>query len=192
MPEGAAEPRAHRRMNRSKLRLRDVLRADARHLWRAGEGRSGRRPAGAADLPASSTGWSAAATATSAFHLVTPLPLLWAWHDRRRLAGDPGSQAPFARRAARAGMASGSRAGLLLALVAWLPIVLAMIALVDLRSTATRSAGTSGKSVPQPGGRAVVVRRRVYRHAAALGTTCSRCSIPRSRPRRRTTSTAMS
>jgi hypothetical protein len=113
-------------MIRSKLRLRDVLRADVPAIYGAlardgaGDDRLVRRTyrfvhwlerGGPRDVRA---------------YLVTPLPLLWAW---RAGDGSPTSRIhTHYLRALWRGQSALGKAGLLLALLAWLPVVLAMIA----------------------------------------------------------------
>jgi len=132
-------------MIRSKLRLRDVLRADVPAIYGAlardgaGNDRLVRRTyrlvhrlerGGARDIRA---------------YLVTPLPLLWAWR-----AGDSSWSSQIHKRHLKVLWREQSvlgRAWLLLALLAWLPIVLAMT---------TWSTWLNGGAVRRRGGKGVL------------------------------------
>jgi putative polysaccharide biosynthesis protein len=113
-------------MIRSKLRLRDVLRADVPAIYgalardEAGDDRLVRRTYRLVH-------WLERGSPREvSTYLVTPLPLLWAWR-----AGDGTWADRIHRHYLRALWREHSvpgRAGLLFALLAWLPIVLAMIA----------------------------------------------------------------
>lgn len=126
MPDGAAgTPRLYRKISR-RLRLRDVLRADVPAIY----GALARDDAGDDQLVRRTyrfVHWLERGSARPVrAYLVTPLPLLWAWR-----AGD-GSWAStvhktYLRALWRMQGALG-KAGLLLALLAWLPIVLAITA----------------------------------------------------------------
>jgi hypothetical protein len=124
--EGAAEGLRSSQTGRRKLRLRDVLRADVPAIYgalardEAGDDRLVRRTYRFIH-------WlERGGDSHVRSYLVTPLPLLWAWHD--------GDGAPATRvhkhylRAVWRERGWLGKAGLLLALMAWLPIVLAMIA----------------------------------------------------------------
>ena len=113
-------------MIRSKLRLRDVLRADVPAIYgalardEAGDDRLVRRTYRFVHWLERGSSREVRA------YLVTPLPLLWAWR-----AGDGSWAGQIHRHYLHALWREHSvlgRAGLLLALLAWLPIVLAMMA----------------------------------------------------------------
>jgi hypothetical protein len=113
-------------MNRRKLRLRDVLTADVPAIYGAlarddsGQDRLVRRTYRFVHWL--ERGSKRAVRA----YLVTPLPLLWAWR-----AGDGSWASRIHRRYLRAlwrGHSALGKAGLLLALLAWPPIVLAITA----------------------------------------------------------------
>jgi hypothetical protein len=113
-------------MIRSKLRLRDVLRADVPAIYgalardEAGDDRLVRRTYRFVHWLERGSPRAVCA------YLVTPLPLLWAWR-----AGDGSAASQVHRHYLRALWREHGvlgRAGLLLALLAWLPIVLAMTA----------------------------------------------------------------
>lgn len=126
VPDGVAESPRKYRVMMSKLRLRDVLRADVPAIYGA--------------LARDGTGEDPLVRRTYRFvhwlergsprevqaYVVTPLPLLWAGH-----AGDGSWATQIHKRYLRALWRKQSalrKAGLLLALPAWPPIVLAMIA----------------------------------------------------------------
>jgi hypothetical protein len=141
-----AEAPLRQRAIRSKLRLRDVLRADVPAIYGA--------------LARDSAGVDRLARRTYRFvhwlergsprpvraYLVTPLPLLWAWRG-----GDGSPADTIHKRYLRALWREHNvlgKAGLLLSLLAWLPVVLAM----TVWSTALNGAAIrrqSGKSVPR-------------------------------------------
>jgi hypothetical protein len=123
--EAAGSPRLYQ-MIRSKLRLRDILRADVPAIY----GALARDDAGDDQLVRRTyqfVHWLERGSPRDVrAYLVTPLPLLWAWR-----AGDGSWANQIHKRYLRAlwrGQGMLGRAGLLLALLAWLPIVLAMTA----------------------------------------------------------------
>ena len=142
--EGAAGAPRPSQPSRSKLRLRDVLRADVPAIYAAlarddaGDDRLVRRTYRFVHWLERGSRREVQA------YLVTPPPLLWAW-----ASGDGSSANRIHKRYLRALWREHSvlgKAGLLLGLLAWLPVVLAMIAWSTiLNGGAIRRA--SGKSV---------------------------------------------
>jgi Sugar-transfer associated ATP-grasp len=142
--EGAAGTPRSTQISGRRLRLRDVLRADVPAIYgalardEAGDDRLVRRTYRFVH-------WlERGGNSHVRSYLVTPLPLLWAWHG--------GDGAPAARvhkhylRAVWRERGLLGKAGLLLALIAWPPIVLAMIVWSTiLNGSAIRR--MSGKSV---------------------------------------------
>jgi hypothetical protein len=126
VPDGVADPPRLHRKNRSKLRLRDVLRADVPAIY----GALARDEAGRDRLVRRTyrfVHWLERGSPRDVqAYIVTPVPLLWAWR-----AGD-GTWASRIHihylRALWREQSASRKAGLLLALLAWPPIVLAMIA----------------------------------------------------------------
>lgn len=145
MPEGVAENPRQFRMIRGKLRLRDVLRADVPAIY----GALARDNAGDDQLVRRTyrfVHWLERGNPREVqTYLVTPLPLLWAWH-----AGDGSPASQVHKHYLHALWREHSwlgRAGLLLGVLAWLPMVLAMIAW---------STALNGSTIRRRGGKGIL------------------------------------